>query len=149
MKRAGMRVGVMTVMLTVWLGIRVPLIAEPMVVGWIDFPSDGTVVSRNGFYAAGWVFRCDTGGFPDSISVAFFNRDTQQWYFPSWWVLNKYVPRPDVRAAVAGACPNVTDYQGYHVYPVPPPPGHWDMYVSWATYDGGQWTERRQLTIVE
>jgi hypothetical protein len=142
--RLGIGVAVMLAVSGVF-GMRT--IAAPMILGSVDIPSDGSDVLANEFYVAGWVFRCDTGAAPDAVGMAFFNRDTGQWFFPSAWILSDQVYRPDVRAALKDGCPTVGDYTGYHLYPEPPPPGQWDMYVSWATYDGAQWTDRRAVTI--
>jgi hypothetical protein len=135
--------------LAVWLTIKAPVATEPLLIGCIDVPAQSAVVSRWGFYAAGWIFRSDNGAFPDAVAVGFFNRDTQQWFHPDWWQVNGGVYRPDVRAAFAGALPALGDYAGYFIYTVPPPPGNWDMVISWATYDGGTWNDWRHLTFVD
>ena len=149
MRKHQWRFGLVAVVVAVLCGYRAQAMAGPQIVAVIDSPSNGADVYSNELAVAGWVFRCDTGAAPDAVGVAFFNRDTGQWFFPSSWILDDHVYRPDVGAALKDWCPNVGDYTGYNIYPDPPPPGHWDMYVSWATYDGGQWTDRRTVTIVQ
>ncbi|HEU4890004.1 MAG TPA: hypothetical protein VFT47_00545 [Vicinamibacterales bacterium] len=115
--------------------------------GYVDIPTSGQTIARGAFYVAGWAFECSTGNAPVSMSIGLFNPSI------GWWIPNitRYtgIHRPDVSAAYSGACPNVTDYSGYHIYPSAwPPPGQWTLHVNWT--DGvTSYNQNMPVTITE
>lgn len=118
--------------------------------GYVDIPSSGQSVARGAFYVAGWAFECATGNPPVSMTYHLHNPAIGNW-IPSSYTLYTGVHRPDVSAAYSGACPNVTDYSGYHLYPGSgnwPPAGSWTLHVAWT--DGvTTYSQSMPITITE
>lgn len=93
------------------------------VVSWVDVPAPETLLSADGLLA-GWGFECYTGAATDRVDVWYQGDDGNfvPVQTPGAATLYPGLYRPDVRAAFAGACPNVTPWVGWHVYvhaPIP------------------------------
>jgi hypothetical protein len=90
---------------------------------------------------AGWGFECTSGGAVDRVDVWYRGDDGQFYPVPppvgyTLLVNATYgvsIQRPDVHDAYAGACPNVTQDEGYQQYLATPiPAGPRDIWVvSW------------------
>lgn len=96
--------------------------------GYVDFPSSGVTLMRNGIMFAGWGFECVTGKPIDRIDVSYEVADGAGGWQPlkqaDWALHFGAIERPDVVNAFANVCPSVPVKSGWWLQITnPPPPG--------------------------
>lgn len=71
-------------------------------------------ISRSSVYVSGWSSVCATGDLPSRVYAQYKDAEGIAHDVPVTVYQRLY--RPDVRAALAGACPTTTDWSGYAIY---------------------------------
>jgi hypothetical protein len=108
----------------------------------LDYPAPGAWVSQDALYFAGWAFNCTGAQVQDIYLLVYDPQAANGGMLVRWPAqLVMGVHRPDVAQHyyATGTICRVSDYSGFHLYPMIPLPNGAIAYAVCAWNEGGYW----------